>query len=200
MDYYKILDVSPTADPDEIKQAFRRLARQYHPDLAGEGGRERFQQINEAYQVLSDPDRRRAFDQSYQPTLQDESTPRSTPSASRSTYSDPRVVIKPGPRHPTEAERRQIDKGISQIKKFLRDRKYTQALQTAEGLQQQFPTLSDAIHILALVYARVGNVLIQVGDHAKAEYYLRKALKTEPNNRELAFEVKHDLSRLPSLR
>jgi len=56
MDYYAILNLSPQADSEEIKRAFRRLARQFHPDVAGEGSRERFEQIYRAYQVLSNPE------------------------------------------------------------------------------------------------------------------------------------------------
>lgn len=62
-DYYDILGVSRDARPEEIKRAFRRLAMQYHPDRNREdGAEERFKAINEAYEVLSDPDRRAAYD------------------------------------------------------------------------------------------------------------------------------------------
>ena len=59
-DYYKILGVEKTADEKQIKQAFRKLARKYHPDATG-GDKDlekQFKQINEAYEVLSDADKR----------------------------------------------------------------------------------------------------------------------------------------------
>jgi molecular chaperone DnaJ len=61
-DYYKILGVSRSANKDEIKSAYRRLAHQYHPDKRG-GDEKKFKEINEAYQVLSDDQKRQQYDQ-----------------------------------------------------------------------------------------------------------------------------------------
>ena len=70
-DYYKTLGVSKDASQDEIKRAYRKLARQYHPDLnKDEGAEERFKELGEAHEVLSDPEKRAAYDQlgrNYQP-------------------------------------------------------------------------------------------------------------------------------------
>jgi molecular chaperone DnaJ len=61
-DYYKILGVGKGASSDEIKKAFRKLAHQYHPDKQG-GSEEKFKEINEAYQVLGDAEKRKKYDQ-----------------------------------------------------------------------------------------------------------------------------------------
>ncbi len=62
-DYYETLGVPQGADPGEIKSAFRRLARQYHPDVSREAdAEERFKEINEAYEVLSDAEKRARYD------------------------------------------------------------------------------------------------------------------------------------------
>src|SRR5947208_8192897 len=66
-DYYDVLGVDKNANDDELKKAFRRLARQFHPDtMTGEqekkAAEEKFKEINEAYAVLSDQDKRRRYD------------------------------------------------------------------------------------------------------------------------------------------
>lgn len=63
-DYYQTLGVEPSASDAEIKTAYRRLARKYHPDVSKEtGAEERFKAVNEAYEVLKDRDKRTQYDQ-----------------------------------------------------------------------------------------------------------------------------------------
>jgi curved DNA-binding protein len=63
-DYYKILGISRQASQDEIKRAYRKLARKYHPDVSKEPEAEKqFKEIGEAYEVLKDPEKRAAYDQ-----------------------------------------------------------------------------------------------------------------------------------------
>jgi len=65
IDYYKILGIDKTATSKDIKNAYRKLARKYHPDLNpnDKDAKRNFQQINEANEVLSDPEKRKKYDQ-----------------------------------------------------------------------------------------------------------------------------------------
>ena len=60
-DYYKTLGVSKNASAAEIKKAFRKLAQKHHPDAGGDENK--FKEINEAYEVLGDPEKRKVYDQ-----------------------------------------------------------------------------------------------------------------------------------------
>lgn len=62
-DYYQILGVPRGADTSDIKKAYRKLARKYHPDVnSASGAEEKFKEVNEAYEVLKDDDKRKAYD------------------------------------------------------------------------------------------------------------------------------------------
>src|ERR687888_2126142 len=64
-DYYEVLGVSRTATADDIRKAYRKLARKYHPDVnpGDKSAEEKFKQISEAHDVLSDPKKRKIYDQ-----------------------------------------------------------------------------------------------------------------------------------------
>jgi molecular chaperone DnaJ len=66
-DYYDVLGVSPGAGAEEIKRAYRQLARRYHPDISGDDRGTAFLEVSRAYDVLSDPARRHSYDRGLRP-------------------------------------------------------------------------------------------------------------------------------------
>lgn len=61
-DYYETLGVSRDASAEEIKRAYRKKARQHHPDVAGPDAEDKFKEIGRAYEVLADPEKRQLYD------------------------------------------------------------------------------------------------------------------------------------------
>lgn len=88
--YYDILEISPGASADDIKSAYRKLARKYHPDVAGALGAEKFKAVREAYETLSDETKRKRYDIlrgifSYNKTTSDNAARREAQKAYRQT-------------------------------------------------------------------------------------------------------------------
>ena len=90
-EYYRSLGVQPNASPDELKKAYRKLAKQYHPDLhPGDHEAEaRFKEINEAYEILSDPEKRKKYDEQQQGTTQRRQAPNKAKTATRTPKGGP---------------------------------------------------------------------------------------------------------------
>ena len=88
-DYYEVLGVDRNADDGTIKKAYRKLAKKLHPDLNPDDpqAEAKFKEINEAYETLSDPDKRKSYDAAQQPTRQEQ--PGKRPGAARTAPRPP---------------------------------------------------------------------------------------------------------------
>eukprot|EP00756_Hemistasia_phaeocysticola_P004482 Hpha_TRINITY_DN12845_c0_g1::TRINITY_DN12845_c0_g1_i1::g.24013::m.24013 len=96
-DYYKLLGVSKTAKLEDIRSAYKRLARDCHPDRAGVAGEEKFKQVGEAHTILSDPKKRKDYDMLIRPTTRiDPVTPCREPFLCRCTDGAERMMDAKG--------------------------------------------------------------------------------------------------------
>lgn len=184
-DSYRLLGLRTGATHEDIKAAYRKLARQLHPDLnpGDDRAKERFIRITEAYQFLmgivpAAPEK--------------ESEPKST--------EPPKVTIKVS--HPSEApelslvDRQLLQASYEQLQDLFKLKKFPRAVALVEGLAQRFPDHPDVRQWQAITYHRCGQHLISEGDYEKARSYLKKALRTDPHNRRLWAEIEQDFRKL----
>ena len=112
MNYYQVLDIPPDASPEDIKRAYRRLARKHHPDVAGVESGDRFHQVQAAYEILSDPGERRKYDLSvgwgrsprtaipYRPVRAQAATVSQPAAAKPTNYKPPKQTVRHSPPQP----------------------------------------------------------------------------------------------------
>ncbi len=207
---YRVLMIPRDASLEDIKLAYRRLARKYHPDLNQDDptAAQKFRLVQEAYQILKD------VEAGILPKVAVQAPPPKTPKPS--SPPPPKTPSKP-PKPPSKVKvevrevRQQVDPinsdpelklkldTLRRVQDLLKQKKYVVAIAIAEGMAQRFPKSPEVIHWQAVTYHRWAGELILNNKLREAEGYLNKALTTDPSNRELCFEVKRDLERVKHL-
>ncbi|BAU13144.1 heat shock protein DnaJ domain protein [Leptolyngbya sp. NIES-3755] len=190
-DSYRLLGLRTGATHEDIKAAYRKLARQLHPDLnpGDDRAKDRFIRITEAYQFLmgivpAEPEQA--------PESQKPEEPKST--------EPPKVKIKVT--HSPEApelslvDRHLLQASYEQLQDLFKLKRFPRAVALVEGLAQRFPDHPDVRQWQAITYHRWGQHLIGEHDYEKARSYLKKALRTDPHNRRLWAEIEQDFRRL----
>jgi len=211
-DCYQILGLSSNATIAEVKNSYRRLARQYHPDVNPGNSRsqEQFIQINQAYQNLIHWLAQNSQQIAGIPAPQSaENSPTETrqkaaqPAASNPT---PEVgAIHESPlqfqHHPNLSEFDKLlkQRAYVQLQQLLKYQRFARAIALVEGLVQRIPQDTEVRQWQAITYQRMGRYLIDMGDFEKAQIYLKKAIKTDPLNRSLLSEIQKEFRRLQTL-
>ena len=202
VDCYRLLGLRTGASFADIKSSYRRLAHQYHPDINPDDNRakEKFIAVTEAYKLLLQvvP----SHDTSSQGN-QAHTTPRSADSmsepksrAANAKEADIRSKQNSTPPNTLEIEERLKWTTYEQLQDFLKKRRFPQAIALAEALAQRLPNDSEVRQWQAISYQLWAKVLIKDKQFLKARIYLKKALKTDPNNKSLVYQVQQDLQRL----
>ncbi|HEY9647622.1 MAG TPA: J domain-containing protein [Chroococcidiopsis sp.] len=214
-DCYRLLGLRTGASYDEIKASYRRLAREYHPDVNPDNqsqSQEKFIQLTEAYKYLlrqvqagqasgsgasrAETSSRYAARPTSGPTSGSASGSASGPAPT------PRVKVtrKPAAAY-TAPDLSQTDQQLKQnayeqLQQFLKDHRFPRAIALVEGLAQRLPNDVEVRQWQAITYQRWGRQLVNENQPDKARIYLKKALRTDPHNKSLWYEVERDFRRI----
>jgi len=205
---YKLLGVPRNATLEDIKLAYRRLARKYHPDVNQNDNTatDKFRMVQEAYEMLKNADKEDLSKELFSKNNSANST------RSQSTSQSPKIKIEVNQSQPNsqspkiKVEVNQVDSFkpkldmLKRVQNLLKQRKYIEAISVAEEMSERFSDSPVVIHWQAVACHRWGSELILANNLGEAETYLNKALNADPNNRELSFEIKRDLERVQQLK
>ncbi|NJO43751.1 MAG: J domain-containing protein [Cyanobacteria bacterium CRU_2_1] len=196
-DCYRLLGLRTGASYEDIKASYRRLARRYHPDANPSNqqqAKEKFIQLTEAYRRLI------SVVQPIRHPLQEPKTDRPIePKGSPSP--PPHIKVKSSPSIQTTPDLSPTDcklklSSYEQLQQLLREQRFPRAIALVEGLAQRLPNDIEVRQWQAITYQRFGRYLIGVNQSDKAKLYLKKALRTDPHNKSLWYEIDRDFRRI----
>lgn len=190
---YEILELSADATQQEIKAAYRKLAWQYHPDLnPGDRNAEaRFKLVALAYQTLIAALQNIPRSTRTNPATATSATP--PPTSGRIRFHVKRPAQSKGPSTPLSPDDKWLKASTqNQIYNQLKRKNWHQAIDLAEKLASRFPDEPDVHQWLALTYHHFARKLIERNQYDSARIYLKKALQTDPHNRQLWLEIERD--------
>lgn len=177
-DPYQILELRPGASDDEIRAAYRRLAKKYHPDLSRDAATEgRFRAVQEAYETLTGSNRPIASE----PTGQADPPKRSTERVRTASYGGRSVE---DPSDAPKVREQAYATELGRLTEFLRQNKLAEAERLASGLIQREPRLAPA-------YAALGDIAIARGNRAKATEHFAYAMQLAPDRE--TYQEKYEL-------
>jgi tetratricopeptide (TPR) repeat protein len=186
---YQLLGLDREASLDDVKSAYRALARKFHPDLNPHDlqAPQRFIHLNQAYQILLE----RAAIVSNRTASQPPQSPHV-----RVTTTNPPTTTKP---ELTQQEAELKWELYYELQSLLKQQEFLKAIVLIEGLAQRFSLDHQICQWQGIIYSQFGNKLIKQREFDKAKIYLKKALKVDPHNRQLWAEVDRAFNRIAQL-
>jgi curved DNA-binding protein CbpA len=185
---YQLLGIHQGASLEELKAAYRSLARKLHPDLnpGDVEAHQRFIALNQAYQILLDRDRTSAIP----------ATPTSPPTNVRVTQraKSPAATAKPSKNE--DELKWQL---YYELQLLLKQQQFLKAIVLIEGLAHHTPHDRQISQWQGIIYSQYGYQLTRQREFDKARIYLKKALKVDPHNRQLWQEVDRAFNRITQL-
>jgi tetratricopeptide (TPR) repeat protein len=209
VDCYRVLGLRTGASFADIKASYRRLAIQYHPDINPNDhkAKEKFITLTEAYKLLlqavspaADTPQQSSQKQTNQKQAAAPHSKTTTQTKQTATQqAAPQEQVKTKPPNASEVERRLKWNTYQQLQRFLRERRFPQAIALAEALAERLPEDAEVRQWQAISYQIWGRALIGEKQWLKARIYLKKALKTDPHNKSLLDEVQRDFQKLEQI-
>lgn len=197
-DYYRVLGLRQGADFESVKSAYRLLARRYHPDVNPDDQRtkEKFIQVTQAYRAIAAevaPD-----DQSPAPVPAEGMVKETDETAAETAVPViPQVQLNP---QLSAIDQQLKQQSYEQLQSLFQGQRFPRAVALVEGLAQRMPQDREVRQWQAITYQRWGRHLIAQGQWQKAQPYLKKALRTDPQNKSLQQELRQDFRQLDQLR
>ncbi len=205
-DCYRLLGLKYGASTAEVKASYRRLARQYHPDVNLEDklAQEKFIELTEAYKFLLSVVKPPGSEEVSTPpqtvtpasTPQDAGVSQPPPPRTKVTRKPPSVEFNP----PLSDVEKQLKwNSYEQLQQLLKYGRFARAIALVEGLAQRIPQDPEVRQWQAIAYQSWGRHLVHERQLDKARVYLKKALRTDPHNRSLWAEVERDFRRIEQM-
>jgi len=224
-DHYRILGLRTGASFGDVKQAYRNLARLYHPDVnpGDQRSKEKFIQITQAYRTLAESlPQEVAWQKSHKPKSPTEKAEqggvgvqdvdgvmgkenqetvgyereRTSQSQSKSAPANPALHAVPGA-SPAEQQLKMVSFG--KLRDLFQSNRFPRAVALVEGLANRFPNDAEVRQWHAITYYRWGHDLLKNGKAVKANACLKKALRLDPQNRSLREAVQSDMRQVEQL-
>jgi tetratricopeptide (TPR) repeat protein len=209
-DCYRLLGLRTGASYEAIKASYRRLARQYHPDANPQDpdrAKDKFIKLTDAYKHLISvvpPAPAVSPRAKPKPAAPEIKVTVSQTVATPSPQVDPPSKPQPSRKSPpvefnpdlSLTDRQLKENSYEQLQNFLREQRFPRAIALVEGLAQRMPHDSEVRQWQAITYQRFGRYLIGQKEGDKARVYLKKALRTDPHNKSLWYEVDREFRRL----
>jgi tetratricopeptide (TPR) repeat protein len=187
---YQLLGICRGASLDELKAAYRSLARKLHPDLnpGDTDAHQRFIALNHAYKIL----------------LVGVTDPIAPSTPTPTTHSNTRVDRRPPPQtaatpKPTQTEDELKWQLYYELQSLLKQQQFLKAIVLIEGLAHHSPQDRQVCQWQGIIYSQYGHQLIQRREFEKARSYLKKAIRVDPHNRQLWQEVDRAFNRITQL-
>jgi tetratricopeptide (TPR) repeat protein len=197
---YQLLGIYHGASLDELKAAYRSLARKFHPDLnpGDRDAHQRFITVSQAYQILLDRIQASTTRSTPVKTSPTQATPKNAATPDRVNTRPPSA---PAAKSPEQTQDRSQLKWqlYDQLQLLLKAQQFLKAIVLIEGLARHLPDDNQVCQWQGIIYSQYGHLLIQHREFTKASIYLKKALKIDPLNRQLWQEVDRAFARITQL-